>query len=332
MYPDTLPPDLLRWSNLKFIKQRDSSGDEYSAECPVCSDSGHIGNDWPDRFRMFKSQTGRGARGWCRRCGYFEWADSDKNSLRPAPEEITRINAERARLADLEHARTKEKIDKLQQAAYWQGWHDAMQENHRQLWREQGIPDNLQDWFRLGYMPDKTFECGDGLHHSPALTIPFFDVGWKAVNVQYRLLKPVNEGDKYRFTAGIPAPLYLTDPDQEPYGATVIVEGAKKAIIVMVYLGMKYTVVAIPSKSPSIELFERLKDCEPIYIALDPDAYRPTKTKDGKILKPAVNRITEAINGRSRLVRLPAKPDDLFTKYGYSPKSFEKFICQATKA
>lgn len=328
MHKDILPAELSRWSNLQFVRKR--GVDEYSAECPQCGDYGHIGNSWPDRFRMFTAKDGRNGRGWCRSCGLFEWADSD-NDHRPTPVQIQEANEERARLANLERERIQAKISKLQESNYWQGWHDAMNERERRMWREQGIPDSMQDWFRLGYTPDKEFYYQDELRHSSALTIPIFGAGWKAVNVQYRLINPPDPADKYRFTAGLPAPLYLTDPDCEPSGPTLLVEGAKKAIVTFMHLGHRYAVVAVPSKTPPQSLIDQLKDCDPVYIMLDPDAYIAQKAKDGRILRPAVKRIAALLGQRARAVRLPAKPDDLVNTYGYSAVSFERFIRQATK-
>jgi len=120
----------------------------------------------------------------------------------------------------------------------------------------------------------------------------------------------------------LPAPLYLTDPDTEPSGPTILVEGAKKAIVLYAHLGHKFAVVAVPSKMPGKQLIERLSNCDPVYVTLDPDAYT-----DGQ----SIGRIGGMLRGRARYVRLPAKPDDLLTRYGFSVQMMTSYINQATR-
>jgi len=314
-----LPADIIeRFGNLPDAQHQ--TGNEFSSACPECG-GGRGGNDPSDRFRIWQ-RDGQASNFWCRRCGFKGFADDDKPGRKLDPVRIKELEELRAEQAAREQRRLKARIEELQQAEYWRGWHDAMQEQHRKLWREQGIPDSLQDWFKLGYTPDYTYGTNGSLHHSPAMTIPVFDVGWEAVNVQYRLLQPANGAGKYRFTSGLPAPLYLTDPDEEPAGATLLVEGAKKAIVLFAHMGHKYKVVAVPSKMPAGALIERLGNCDPVYVTLDPDAY-----SDGQ----SAQRVGMMLGDRARFVRLPDKPDDLIVEYGMTPAMIENYIKRATK-
>ncbi|HEB28226.1 MAG TPA: hypothetical protein ENI05_10690 [Porticoccus sp.] len=154
------------------------------------------------------------------------------------------------------------------------------------------------------------------------MTIPFFDVGWKAVNVQYRLTDPPAGVGKYRFTHGLPTPLFLTNPYDKPAGPTLLVEGAKKAIVCFDNID-DLNIVAIPSKAPPARILESLSECDPIYIALDPDAY----VANGG--KPAVNRVVAKLGReRCRIVKLPCKADDLFTRHGGTAADMNEFIYQ----
>ena len=117
----------------------------------------------------------------------------------------------------------------------------------------------------------------------------------------------------------------MTNPYDKPSGPTLLVEGAKKAIVAFDHID-DLNIVAIPSKSPPKRLLGQLKDCDPIYIALDPDAYVADRGK------PAVNRVVTKLGAeRCRIVKLPCKPDDLFTMYGGAAEDFEHFIKQAVR-
>ncbi|MGB2827673.1 MAG: hypothetical protein WBC50_05705, partial [Dehalococcoidales bacterium] len=66
---------------------------------------------------------------------------------------------------------------------------------------------------------------------------------------------------------------------------------------------------------------------------LDPDAYATGKAKDGRTIKPAANNIAGRL-GRERVkvVKLPVKPDDLFTVYRGRAEDMHEFIRQAVSA
>jgi len=291
-----LPPLLnAKWGHLQHIRKRGHT--EYSAACPVCGDTGHVGSDAPDRFRIFYDDT---PLGWCRSCGHMEFLDS--NDYQPTEAEIQGAKQKRASLAKQEQARLKAKIEELRSQAYWEGYNQAMGIQHRLLWEKAGIPDVWQDYWRLGFTPEYK---GNGFT-SPALTIPYFSAGRKASNVQYRLLNPPKKNDKYRFSYGLPQSLWLADPDTEPSGATLLCEGVKKAAVTYIELVAKaskqLSVVAVPSKMPNKKLLSQLVNCDPVYIVLDPDAYQG--------VNPAANRLARMLGNRARFVRLPDKADD----------------------
>lgn len=324
-----LPYDLARrWASLPDLSYR--GGNEWSSSCPQCGGGGRR-HDKSDRFRLFAAGDGRNGRVWCRQCGYFAWADDDQKP--PSREEMEAANRERARLAGVERERIKQKIKQIEQAAYWKGWHDSMSQQQRELWRQEGIPDFMIDYYSLGYVTDHTYYHDGNQWHSPALTIPHYEAGWQLSNIQYRLLEPTAGAGKYRQTAGLPAAMFLTEPEEPLNRPVLIVEGAKKAMIAYAHLGGKeFATVAVPSKTPTEEMLARVAECETVYICLDPDAYVPTRTADGRVMAPAVNRIVKQVGReRARLVRLPCKPDDLFTKYRGGAGDMAAYIKMAAK-
>ena len=210
-----------------------------------------------------------------------------------------------------------------------------MEPAHRELWIKQGIIEYFIDYYSLGYCANHSTYYNGQEWHSPSMTIPHYGPGWNLTNIQHRLLNPPEPGDKYRQMAGVPSAMFLTEPDEPLTGGVLVVEGAKKAIVTYTNIDpdLKLNVVAIPSKTPSADMLALLVDADPVYLALDPDAYWPVNTKDGKQLAPAVNRVASKLD-RSRviIVKLPCKPDDLFTQYGGKKEDLTPFIKQGVKA
>jgi len=301
-----LPPVLRsKWGHLRFIKKR---GNEWSAECPRCGDGNHIGPGHPDRFVMWDRPR---ARGWCRQCGFFEFAED-------MPVETVAMKLERNRLERKFDKRHDEEIERNRERMkdYWRGYHDAMNDMAREMWREAGIPDSQQDWWQLGYNPE--YKGKDFV--SPALTIPFFHRK-KFITMQSRLLKPPKPNDKYRFLRGLPATVFLPDKDSMPSGSTVLVEGAKKAMVVWLHMGHKVdTVIGLPNKNVNQRAIDFLKDCDPVYIMLDPDAEQN-----------AIDGAAEIGLDRARIVTVPVKPDDFIVKYRATGEDLWGFVNHARR-
>lgn len=337
----TLPEPLSRWQDLRYIKEV-SPGKEWHAECPVCGDSGHIGNDRPDRFHMHSPNSVIDAwHGACRKCGFF--AIAEENDWEPSKSyftesEVRKMNLEieaRREYERIESERMRNKINWLRNQEFWKGFNEAMSEQQRQEWRGAGIPDPIQDRLQLGYVCDKKTYIDGKLVKLPALTIPYFDAGWEAINVQYRLLGDscgTNE-DRYRFTSGLRAPTYLTDPDQMPSGKVVVVEGAKKAIVVYIKIALElgrsdYSVVAFPSKMPNDYQVSWLKDASIVYLGLDPDAHDAMHNSE----ESYVHRAAQMIGmDKTRIVSWPDKPDDLVNGGHANAQDLVNIIAQARR-
>jgi hypothetical protein len=313
----TLPPELNRFAHLQFIKKRGHN--EWSAECPRCGDVGHVGSDWPDRFRMWG---GKNARGWCRACQYFEWAD-DGQFVSPMAK--MRIMQEHKQRVAAERERVRRKIHKMQEEAYWKGFHDAMTETERKHWRKEGIPDGIQDWFTLGYLNDKIYMHNDEKMHSPALSIPFDKAG-EIVNVQFKLLSPAPNAGKYRFTSNLPPAYFLTEPKRELKGNALVVEGAKKAIILWMHVGEQFDhVIGLPSKYPPRDMLDDLAKFSQVTLMLDPDAY----TDETEHAPCSAHKIANNVDTEVRVVQTFTKPDDIIVLHGGSASDIKSLIRQA---
>lgn len=315
MNTDTLPPELARrWGHLQFVRKR---GSEYSAECPSCGDSGHMGRDWPDRFRMWTEP----ARGWCRVCGFQDFADSDKPNVSITEEVRERWIAERLEREQQARQEAEHAIALLQQEQSWMQYEQQITEEMRAWWERKGVPAYLQSYFHLGYCLEKSVWFQGQRYVTPTATIPVFAPDWQVVNVRHRLLHPPNPGDKYRpERKGLPTALYLTNPDEKPQGETILVEGEIKSIVVFDRLDdPQLTIVGLPGKTASAGLLDSLADCDPIHIVLDPDA----KVQAFKYAR----HFTDS-GQHASVVQLPVKADDLFTMHAGSTRDFRLALRQ----
>lgn len=309
-----IPPDIIaRFGYLHDHRYRGNG--EHSSACPQCGGE-RGGSDPSDRFRFWE-RNGQAVNFWCRRCGFQGFTDDNQPGRVLTAEERQELAEMRQREARREEQRLQEKIRELQRLSYWEGWHDAMTQQQRQLWRDAGIPDSFQDYWQLGH----TEYRGDGWK-SPALTIPYFERDWQAQTIQYRLLNPPAPADKYRFQAGLRAGVWRAEPDVEIKGAVLLCEGMKKAAVTFIEIvaraGRRYVVVAVPSKSPGEALLDYLREADPLYIVLDPDAYTGPNS--------AVRRLVKLMPGTpKRIVKLPVKADDFF-QLGGSSYDFEAHL------
>lgn len=276
---------------------------EWHGPCPFC---GGV-----DRFVLFTDHPFPKWRWFCRKCNPAGgWADELNPKIK------VQDPAERARLALLsakeaeerlarEIQRAQEALAELRAAQSWLRYHDQLTDWARRKWESWGVPRFYQDYWQLGYDPDRVI-LSDGLeHHTATMTIPVFEpITWEVINVRHRLLTPPKPHDKYRpDRAGLPASLYVAEPDLPVANRTVLVEGEKKAMVTFITQDdPNCQVVGIPGINPSDKIIAQLKDCDPLYICLDPDA---TQEAHSIALRLGADRC--------RILDLPDKIDDLAT-------------------
>lgn len=242
----------------------------------------------------------------CDMCGMEGWldnffSDSDIQEIL-AQGNLTVIDRD-----DVEAARLQEEMDKslrrLQNSNSWVKLHDQMNEDNRRWWRNAGIPDDWQDFWCLGYQPEREFRDHEGKPCvRPAYTIPKFDFGWKLKNIDYRLVDPPLGVGKYRPEFGLPAAAFISRPDMvngDFPELVLITEGSKKAMVSSIYLeGM--LIMGVPAARSWAGVDRRLHDGPDVLVILDPDA------------EQAAKRLAKNIGKRAKYLVLPTKIDDAF--------------------
>jgi len=275
---------------------RYSDARSWRGACPTCG--GH------HRFVVFTDHDFPFWHGYCSLCGlkekYWERFKREPES----PERRAQREADYAKEQAEVQARRAARLAEFTTAELWQELHNRMQTAERAWWRTQGIPDSLQDFWKLGYEKSHTCKTDNGNWITPAYTIPYFhfDVTGdpRFVTMQFRLATPPNPKDRYRFAYGLGATYYDTYPYETLREIVIICEGAKKAQNVFQMIDPnKISVIAQPNNLGDYGTLDYVKNCGRVFILFDPDSIE--------------NAIAKArqIGTKARVVELPEKADDM---------------------
>lgn len=229
------------------------------------------------------------------------------NTVQPiSPEEKQRIATKQAECVARElEEKIKEAqraLEELKKAQSWIRYHDNLTRETRALWRARGIPDEWQNYWKLGYSP----ACPT-YRQSPSLTIPIFTPAEKEpVNIRHRLLCPETPGDKYRpEQSGLPTVPFYGDPELpvERAEQIIVIEGEIKAAVTFLTLDTPLIqVIGLPGKKGWRSVSESLKEQKNVFIMLDPDAEEESLLMAHEI-------------GGARVVRFGKKIDDAIIEH-----------------
>jgi len=210
------------------------------------------------------------ARLWCRRCGWFSFADKlDK----PAdPQALSKWHKEQEQ-RELARKRSAERaLENLRSTKIWERYHESLGEIGRAYWQRRGISPSAQNFWQLGWREQWSFTQPDGsVHRTPSATIPLFAHGWIAKNVKHRLIQPPPNRGKYIYELyGQKHQLFLCQPDKLLEGHVIAVEGEIKGMVLQLHLGARELVVGLPGTSPGQRALGQLSGCEHIVLVMDP--------------------------------------------------------------
>jgi hypothetical protein len=199
----------------------------------------------------------------------------------------------------------------------FQSMNDAMTPLHRAWWVKQGIPEDYQDFWYLGMVEHKNIQLhGELVDAGLAYTIPKFDLGWRHINMDYRLANPPLSGGKYRPEPGLPPAPFFSRPDLDTLdnnGLALIMEGSKKAMVTSIYLD-NLQVIGLPSCTSWAGIQDRIQAVRTKVVVLDPDAER------------AAAKLVTLAGSNCIRVTLPTKIDDAFLDGSLTPKLFWKLV------
>jgi hypothetical protein len=247
--------------------------------------------------------------------------DSNDPKFVPDPQLMHQWQEERERTYQQQKETAERALSLLEKERKWLRWHDEMDESARERWNQAGIPNDWQDFWKLGYTQEKQFEYDGVLLARPSLTIPKFDFGWHVRNVDFRLIDPPPGMGKYRPVANIPPAAYISTPNEKCFRDEVfVVEGSKKAMVVSIHTGGDLKqVVGVPSCTSWAGVDKDLNQCGRVWIMMDPDA------------TAWAHKMGKEIGKNARIVEMPHKPDDAILLYGLNSSGLNNLLRQAVK-
>lgn len=322
MREDHLPAEFLALSGrVHYVRQR--SRNEWSSSCPECGGEAHKGGEFPDRFRMWPVSKYGKPLGWCRHCGYA-WTPSKEH--RPTQEEIETWRQEQIRIETERKKAAERALELLNSQKLWERFWMQSTAESREIVKSWGIPQNWQDYLRIGYDPSyQVWKGGECKYTSPAVSIPVWSATGAVQNIKMRVLNPQDDGDRYRNKYRTQESyLYVPLHEFPLEGIGILFEGEKKATVAEIYNPTQYRCMAVQSKRPDPAIFEQLKEMELIYLWPDPDAFNIEKG-GGRAIDFWTNHIGPE---RVRVIRCPIKVDDGIVKYGLD---MSKYIRLAVK-
>lgn len=319
MRQHTLPPQFSEIAN-KVSNVLCVGENEYHGSCPACGGK--------DRFVMWVVSKGGFPLGWCRKCPYRWYPQREKQ---PSREELEQWRVEQIKIETERKEKAERALQLLNSERIWERFYEQNNDYSMQLYRERGFADSWIKYLQFGLIPDYTVRTRGGgefeEYHSPVLTIPLWEVG-RVNQVKLRTINPKYVNDRYRnYYEKVGTKLYVPLHDMPIKDcAVVICEGEFKAGLMEQTLdNLKLRCVGIPSKTPSPDIFEIIKDVEPVYIWLDPDAFE----KEVKQSQSAVGRMVDVLGReRARIVKCPIKSDDGILQ-GMSPMNYIRMARKA---
>jgi phage/plasmid primase-like uncharacterized protein len=300
-------PSELATIGLDTARFKRATPTEYHGPCPFCG-----GND---RFRV---HTDKPFPHWycvCREgsgCNWKGWADEINPRLREplTAQQVAEYHERAQREAEAEAQALALRLKEFSNSELWAELNRRMTQDNRQWWSEQGLPEDAQNLWQLGYTSNTSW--------GPAYTIPYFDDQFNAVNMQYRLTR-TDSADKYRWAGLGYSSHYIAFPTMGETDQVVICEGAKKAMVFAYHIQPKdVQVLAAPSKSDWAGLEET--KAGRVWIMLDPDA------------DERAQKLAEQLGDSARIISLPLKVDDMIVKHGVGKREMRGYFRQAAKA
>lgn len=290
---------LVRWPHLQFKRKSPS---EYSSGCPFCG----MGDD---RFLLFEK-----GNYWCRQCDAKGFIDDDNDEwarLTKAEKAIRALEAKQREMEQRqeEHERRLSALERMARCTDHLRYHEALTWEAIDYWHEEGMTNATIDRYKLGYCD----RCPTDRDGRSSYTIPVIGRdGATLTNIRHRLVNADN-GDKYRpHMAGLGAQLFNSHYTTTASGNIIITEGEKKSIVLS-QEGFA-NVGIMGQRSFMRQWIDWLSPFRTVYVALDPDA------------KDSAHRLAHLFNGKGRVVSLPVKPDDFFTRYGGTRDDFKYYV------
>ena len=284
-------PDPVGYVEQKFgIRLKKVGREEYAGPCPWCGGT--------DRWHCWE----RGNY-FCRpgpgHCGRSGWLDELDGARQLTKDELLELRVAALERKQAEHEARISALEQMHQCTDHLTYH-ANLEYHVEgvdYWLHEGINPKTMHDYQLGYCSS----CPTAPGYA-SVTIPVTYQG-KLYNIRHRLLRPPN-GGKYRpHMAGLPSMIFNADDLlRTDEGRILILEGEKKSLVVGQETGLP-NIATMGKQAFKPGWAGKLDGFREVLVCYDPDATEQAAAT------------AKLFGGRGRLVRLPVKADDFFSRY-----------------
>ena len=279
---------------------------EYAGPCPWCGGR--------DRFHVWErgNYFCRPGPGHCARSG---WLDELDGIEKPTPEQRLEWRVAALERKQEEHEKRLSALEQMHNCTDHEAYHRNLthQGHGAEYWMNEGMSAETIYRYKLGYCPSCPTAPG---YASYTIPVTYQD---KLYNIRHRLAKPPN-GGKYRpHMAGLPVMIFNADDLHADSPRLLILEGEKKSIICSQETGIP-NIATMGKQAFKPGWAGKLDRFSLVYVCYDPDA-----------TEQAI-QTARLFGERGRVVVLPFKADDFFTRYGGSAADFAHYINQARPA
>lgn len=329
-----LPPEFAGLiGKVNFVQKKNEN--EYSSSCPQCGGTPHEDGSFPDRFVMWRSSR-RGEpfamclRGHCN----FKWSPSKQDAQWTA-EERAEFQAKRIELETAHALAVEQRLTELSETIKSQDLADRycrdgqMKSEVQEYWEHRGLSVEWQVYLKKGVLENYTVKGRLSQYKDTAYTMPIFGETGRIENIKLRMANPRSDNERFSnlYKSGCQHLYTPMHSVHEKMNKCVVMEGEIKADVALIWGGISkdMRVHGVQSKQPEVRVLRKLDEYEVVYLAFDPDAYRPSEYidhKTGEVCngKIAVMEVVRQIgHERVRLVMPPGnvKFDDAILK-GYN--------------
>jgi len=310
MRESPLPPIFAQYQPLVQYVQK-VGHHKWTSTCPVCLGSVHPDGELPNRCVWFFDDK---PLGYCFQCGQTFWPDKAPDWTPPTAEELAGWQREREQEQEARLRSAQTALANLRSQELWIQYNSMMSERERQWWRSRGIPDSFQNVWGLGWAHDRN-----------AASIPLFGPGYELKNIKYRLTDTSN--GKYRYhLSGLPAPMFLCDPDISLENHVIAIEGEVKAAVSYVTLDdPKACIVGLPGLSASQNIIDTLAQADRITLVLDPGS----DVRNGNGWSQAGRLVSVIGRDKCKLLVTTCKIDDSVLAMQASKWDVQRLLAQA---
>jgi len=271
---------------------------EYTSSCPACGidESKHSDQNPSDRFIMWLESRNTGKPfGLCfRGCG-FKWTPNKEDTIW-TDEELQVFKQKRIELIEKENERIAEFARSVVMAqGFYKQYSAKLKDSQygKMYLSQRGF--NSDEWNRyFGFGIIEDYLCKGFLsnYSSPAITMPIKSVGRVIENIKLRVADAHHPKDRFRNQYKSKAQhIYLPMGETVISNKTLIIEGEMKSCTVAqrTYGKLPEDIQILATQGNGIggRMLHAIRDCEVVYLCLDPDTFIPNEKEVTNIMMNA---------------------------------------------